>query len=86
MILVKLGLMPIKSGQCILCNTFTQDLPKHLALQCQKLLHIRNNMFYKIVDILPVEKRVEFFDQNDDDILESLLGGISHTMRSMESD
>jgi len=36
-------------------------------------------MFYKIVDILPVEKRVEFFDQNDDDILESLLGGINNT-------
>jgi len=65
---------------------FTHDLPKHLVLQCQELLHIRNNMFYKIVDILPVEKSVHFFYQNDDDILESLLGGISHTMRSMESD
>jgi len=43
------------------CNTFTHDLPKRLVLQCQKLLHIRNNMFYKIVDILPVEKSVDFF-------------------------
>jgi hypothetical protein len=43
-------------------------------------------MFYKIVDILPVEKKqLIFFDQNDDDILES--GGINkNTMRSIESD
>ena len=87
MILVELGSMAIKSGQCRLCNMFTHDLPKHLILQCKKLLHIRNSLFYIIVDILSVEKSVEFFDQNDDDILESLLGGIHNTtMRSMESD
>ena len=34
-------------------------LPKHLTLQCQKLLHIRNCMFYKIVDIIPVEESVD---------------------------
>ena len=47
--------MAIKNGHCSLCNTYTQDLPKHLiyiytVLQCQKWLHIRNCMFYKIVD------------------------------------
>jgi hypothetical protein len=55
-ILVKLGSMAIKSGQCTLCNTFTHDLSKHLVLQCQTLLHIRNSLFYTIVDILSVEK------------------------------
>jgi hypothetical protein len=42
-------------------------------------------MFYKIVDIEPVEDSVYISYQKYDDILESLLGGISNTIRSMES-
>jgi hypothetical protein len=61
-------------------------LPKHLILQCQTLLHIRNCMYYKIVDIFPLEESVQFLYHNDGNILESLLRGINNTIRSMESD
>ena len=76
--------MAIKNGHCSLCNTYTQDLPKHLiyiytVLQCQKWLHIRNCMFYKIVD--PPRFPPKWWH-----MLESLLGDINNTMKSMESD
>jgi hypothetical protein len=43
-------------------------------------------MYYKIVDIFPLEESVQFLYHNDGNILESLLRGINNTIRSMESD
>jgi hypothetical protein len=43
-------------------------------------------MYYKIVDIFPLEESVQFVYHNDGNILESLLRGINNTIRSMESD
>jgi len=38
------------------------------------------------VNILPVEESVPFLYQNGDDILESLLGSINYTIRTIDSD
>ena len=66
---VKLGMMAIREGHCNLCDSDTSDILKHLILQCGYLLDQRNEMFYKIVDILTVDKSVLFFDQPGDDIM-----------------
>lgn len=49
-------------------------------------MYERNALFYSIVDILPVHQSVTFFLQEDDDILESLLGGITDFIKTLESD
>ena len=42
-------------------------------------------MFYKIVDIEPVEESFQICSQKDDNILESLLRGIRNTVSALES-
>ena len=86
MTLVKLGSMAIKTGQCSLCNSYTTDLLKHYILSCTDLLEIRTEMFYKIVDMLTVEDSVCFFDQDDDEFVESLLGSMNHAIQTLDSD
>ena len=85
MTLVKLGSMAIKTGQCSLCNSYTTDLLKHYILSCTDLLEIRTEMFYKIVDMLIVEDSVCLFDQDDDEVAESLLGGMNHDIQTLDS-
>ncbi|VDI83643.1 Hypothetical predicted protein [Mytilus galloprovincialis] len=43
-------------------------------------------MIYKIVDILDVEDSVRFFNEDDDEIVESLLGSMNHTMQTLNAD
>lgn len=83
---VKLGMLAIKSGNCSLCNLQTNDILKHLILNCEKLLDARNEMFYAIVDVLPVEQSVTFFEQDDNDMMISILGGITDCISCMDSD
>jgi hypothetical protein len=54
----------------------------HLFSSCTDLLEIRTEMFYKIVDMLIVEDSVCLFDQDDDEVAESLLGGMNHDIYS----
>ena len=82
-----IGQMPvIKKGQCSLCNSYTTDLLKHYILSCTDLLELRTEMFYKIVDMLTVEDSVCFFDQDDDEFVESLLGSMNHAIQTLDSD
>ena len=69
LVLVSLGTEAIKPGLCTLCESDTSDIVKHLICNCYKLLEIQNNLYYRIVDILPVQESVLFFEQDDDDIL-----------------
>ena len=55
-------------------------------LCCKSLLPIQTEMLYKIVDILDVEESVRFFNQDDDEIVESLLGSMNHTMETINAD
>jgi hypothetical protein len=43
-------------------------------------------MFYKIVDMLTVEDSVCFFDQDDDEVVESLLGSMNNAMQTLDAD
>jgi hypothetical protein len=61
------------------CNTI--QWPK------EKAMHnvVYNCMFYKIVDIEPVEESFQICSQKDDNILESLLRGIRNTVSALGS-
>ena len=84
LILVKLSTIPIKSAHCSLCDTVAADIIKHLIMNCKHLLERRNIMFYEIVDLLPVQDSVNFFNYDDDCILEFLLCG--NTIDFMDND
>ena len=55
-------------------------------MDCETLLTERNQIFYKIVDILPVEKSVELFNLDDSEVLEILLGAVNDTVRLLDSE
>ncbi|VDI79116.1 Hypothetical predicted protein [Mytilus galloprovincialis] len=86
LVIVKLGSIAIKDGQCSLCGCYSTDVVQHLMLYCENLLDARNSMFYGIVDVLPVQESVRFFQQTDSDIIVTLLGGITDFMQSVNSD
>ena len=41
-------------------------------------------MFYKIVDMLTVDDSVCFFDQDNDEVVESLVGSMNNPMQTLE--
>ncbi|CAC5401932.1 unnamed protein product [Mytilus coruscus] len=86
LVMVKLGSITIKDGQCSICGCHSTDVVQHLILYCEKLSDARNSMFYGIVDVLPVQESVRFFQQDDSDIIVALLGGITDFMQSVNSD
>jgi len=86
LIMVKLGAMAIKEGQCTLCDNYTVDIVKHLFTHCSELLNLRNKLYYAIVDILSVSDSVKFFDQDEDDVLIAILGGSNDFIDSINSD
>ena len=62
LVLVALGSTAIKKAVCSLCNKPSNiDIVKHLIMECQYLLTVMNNMFYKIVEELPVQDSVDIF-------------------------
>lgn len=86
LIMVKLRSIAIKEGHCTLCSQLESDIVKHLLLNCMNMLEARNNMFYSIVDVLPVQESVSFFMQDEDDILISLLGGITEYIETIDAE
>lgn len=53
-------------------------------MECHVLLTERNVMFYKIVDELPIQKSVDIFILDDDDLLEVLLGAVNNTVYDLD--
>ncbi len=84
--MVNLGSMAIKDGNCTLCNHYTHDILEHLVLYCEHLIDDRNHMFYSVVNLLPVNDSVPFFQQDDDEILITLLGGVTEFIQTIESE
>ena len=71
---------------CTLYNYFDIDIVKHLLLNCNDMIEARNKMFYSIVDVLQIQESVCFLMQEDDDILITLLGGITEFVETMEAE
>jgi hypothetical protein len=61
-VLVKLGFMAIKKATCPLCCVNARDILLHLIMSCHALLTERNELHYKIVDVLPVQTSADMFN------------------------
>jgi hypothetical protein len=85
--IVKLYIMPVgKVMICKLCGKETDDRAKHLILGCEKLLEERNVFFEKVIDTLEVRDGVNLFNQEDDILLETLLGSRVDCLSSIDDD
>ena len=71
---VKLSCFRIRSDQCLLCNTYSYDIDKHVMLGCSKNIEERNNVFDTIVDIMDVTDFGILWQKDDDYILAFLFG------------
>ena len=76
LVLVKLGSMAIKKATCPLCCVNSSDILLHLIISCHALLTERNELHYKIVDVLPVQTSVDIFNLEESDILLVMLGSV----------
>ena len=76
LVLVKLGSMAIKKATCPLCCVNSSDILLHLIMSCHALLTERNELHYKIVDVLPVQTSVDIFNLEESDILLVMLGSV----------
>ncbi|CAC5373760.1 unnamed protein product [Mytilus coruscus] len=84
LLLTRLGSVAIKRGQCTLCNHYTDDIVKHL--NCEHVVDIRNEMFYAIVNLISVQDSVKLFQQDEDDMRVTLLGGVNDYVKQLNSD
>ncbi|CAC5420891.1 unnamed protein product [Mytilus coruscus] len=84
LVLVALGSAAIKKATCTLCNKQSFDSVKHIIMQCHVLITEINVMFYKIVDELPIQKSVDIFNLDDDDLLEILLEAVNNTVYDLD--
>jgi hypothetical protein len=62
-------------------NIFPQAFCNNVC--CTHLFESRTDFFYKIVDMLTVEYLVCFFNQDDDEVVESLLGSMNHAIQQI---
>jgi hypothetical protein len=85
--IVKLYIMPVgKIMICKLCGKETDDRAKHLILGCEMLLEERDVFFERVIDTLEVRDGVNLFNQEDDIILETLLGSKVDCLSSINDD
>ena len=56
-------------SKCTMCDNDADDIIAHIGMSCQHYLQERNSFFDIIVNILPVELSVSFFDQSDSEVL-----------------
>lgn len=85
--IVKLYIMPVgKIMICKLCGKETDDRAKHLILGCEMLIEERNVFFERVIDTLEVRDGVNLFNQEDDILLETLLGSKVDCLSSINDD
>ena len=83
-LLCRLGLFPIVQHSCEKCNRDVSDIIKHYILSCESYVQERNVLLERIVDILPVQKSVEILEQDEDDLLVTLLGGMTNSLEQID--
>ena len=82
--LVKLGVIPISSGQCSFCDVEDDDIVRHQILKCNNLVRQRNTMYEHLFDNLSLSDYMKFEDcESDTELLVTLLGGITKLVEDM---
>lgn len=85
--IVKLSVMPVvKSVICKLCGKEVDDRAKHLIVGCEMLFEERNVYFERVIDTLEVRDGIDLFNQEDDILLETLLGSRVDCLTSINDD
>ena len=83
--IVKLSIMKCNEVViCKLCNKEVTDRAKHFLLNCENLMDERNEFMEKIVDVLEVRDSVDLFNQDEDILVETLLGGRTDCLLHIE--
>ena len=65
------------NAKCYMCDRDVEDIILHIVMSCQCFVQERNLLYDIIVNILPVELSISFFEQNDEDVLTTFLGGLT---------
>jgi hypothetical protein len=69
-------------------NGNIHDLVDHFIMHCQcnQPIELRNTLMESVLEVLSVERSVEFCNQDECLILEGLLGGTSNMLAAIKSD
>ncbi len=85
--LVKLGVIPVTTGLCLMCDEECNDIVLHQLLKCANLVTKRNQLYEKLFDRLCLEQYMQFEDCNEDELLiVTFLGGITKLVSDMPLD
>ena len=85
--LVKLGILPITSGECLMCNDVTEDIVYHQLIICKQLVNERNKLYECLFDCMDIDSYLQIEDCNNNEIkVITLLGGITELINDMSLD
>ena len=75
---LKIAVCPKMVSKCNMCDSDVDDIILHIVMSCQHYFQERNSLFDIIVNILPVELSVSFFEQSDCEVLTCILVGFTN--------
>jgi len=85
--IVKLSILPVTAGLCLICECESEDIVKHQLLFCTKLYTRRNKLYELLFDRLSLQAYMRFEDcQSDEILIRTLLGGITTVTETMTLD
>jgi len=82
--LVKLCVLPVTEGRCMLCECECDDIVKHQLLSCSQLVEERNSLSEQLFDCMEIHDYLKYEDCDDDEEkIVTLLGGVTHIVEDM---
>ncbi|KAK3093161.1 hypothetical protein FSP39_012054 [Pinctada imbricata] len=84
--MLKLISLPKCSAMCEKCDCIVSDYILYVLIQCQSYVSEQDKLFDIVVNVLPVQKSILFFDQNDEEIVQNLLGGLTDVMIDIDDE
>jgi hypothetical protein len=83
--IVKLASCKLISGECQ-CGIYAYDIVKHVLMHCRMNMYERNEFFERLCDIIDVESFVKLWGNEDESILQIILGGMPSFFDEMSID
>ncbi len=73
-------------AECELCMKHVNDYRTHIILHCERLVHDRNLLFDELASVLDIGVYITLCDQDDDTLMNCLLGGENNDLWSIDWD
>ena len=76
----------VKSGierDCNLCKKKVVDIVNHIILHCESFIAARDELFDNLLDVMDFTLFYNFYEQEEDIVLEGLLGGTNNVLYSL---